>query len=540
MVLMNALRKSAASVNGARRSLLARANASAVAAFSTEHPVTRNASFASWNDDDVAHFRNVLGRPEAVLTDLDDTAPFNVDWLKKYKSESQHQLVLKPKTTEEVSQILKYCNERGLPVVPQGGNTGLVGGSVPVFDEIVLSTSAMNSVVDFDEVSGILVCEAGCILENLDTYVAKRGYMMPLDLGAKGTCQIGGNVSANAGGLRLLRYGSLHGTVLGVEAVLADGTVIDCLSTMRKDNTGYDLKQLFIGSEGTLGVVTKVSILTPPRSSSVNVALLGCEDFEAVQRAFVEAKKHLGEVLSAVEFMDRQSLDMVLSQQDWHKDPLETNCPYYILIETSGSNSTHDMEKLEAFLEDAMGSGTVVDGTVAQDTVQARKLFAIREDITLALSSRGYVYKYDLSLPISQYYRIVEETREKLTPLGAEVVCFGHLGDCNLHLNISTLEYDEKVFSAIEPFVFEFTCKYYQQLLRCLRKGHALTMMVCFFLPSTAKHRGSISAEHGIGTHKPSYLHLSKSENAIALMKQMKNMMDPKGILNPYKVLPGV
>uniref|UniRef100_K3WIE6 FAD-binding PCMH-type domain-containing protein n=1 Tax=Globisporangium ultimum (strain ATCC 200006 / CBS 805.95 / DAOM BR144) TaxID=431595 RepID=K3WIE6_GLOUD len=509
MALSTLLRRIPATA-AARRSVLRSSPQSA--AFSTERPVARNASFASWTDDDVTHFRNVLGRPEAVLTELDDTVSYTVDWLKKYKAQSQHQLVLKPKTTEEVSEILKYCHARNLPVVPQGGNTGLVGGSVPVFDEIVLSTSAMNSVIDFDEVSGILVCEAGCILENLDNYVAKKGYMMPLDLGAKGTCQIGGNVSANAGGLRLLRYGSLHGTVLGVEAVLADGTIVDCLSTMRKDNTGYDLKQLFIGSEGTLGVVTKVSILTPPRSSSVNVALLGCEDFEAVQRTFVEAKKHLGEVLSAVEFMDRQSLDMVLSQQDWHKDPLETNCPYYILIETSGSNSTHDMEKLEGFLEEAMGSGTVVDGTVAQDTVQARKLFGIREDITLALSSRGYVYKYDLSLPISQYYQIVEETREKLAPLGAEVVCFGHLGDCNLHLNISTLAYNEKVFNEIEPFVFEFTSKY----------------------------RGSISAEHGIGTHKPSYLHLSKSANAIKLMKQMKTMMDPKGILNPYKVLPEV
>ncbi|KAG2502831.1 hypothetical protein JM18_009629, partial [Phytophthora kernoviae] len=264
----------------------------------------RSPTFASWNDEDKTYFQQLL-KPESVLTDADDTEAYTVDWLKKYKANSSHQMVLKPKTTEQVSAILKYCNERNLPVVPQGGNTGLVGGSVPVYDEIVLSTSSMSNVVSFDEVSGILVCEAGCILENLDNYVAKHGYMMPLDLGAKGTCQIGGNVATNAGGLRLLRYGSLHGTVLGVEAVLADGTVIDCLSTMRKDNTGYDLKQLFIGSE----------------------------DFESVQRAFVEAKKHLGEVLSAVEFMDRQSLDMVLSQQDWTKDPLETPSPFYVLIE---------------------------------------------------------------------------------------------------------------------------------------------------------------------------------------------------------------
>ncbi|KAI9911723.1 hypothetical protein PsorP6_008807 [Peronosclerospora sorghi] len=469
----------------------------------------RNPALASWTDEDKTYFQQLLN-PESVLTRPDDTEAYTVDWLKKYKSSSNHQMVLKPKTTEQISAILKYCNERNLPVVPQGGNTGLVGGSVPIHDEIVLSMRSMNKVISFDDVSGILVCEAGCILEYLDNYVAKHGYMMPLDLGAKGTCQIGGNVATNAGGLRLIRYGSLHGTVLGIEAVLADGTVIDCLSTMRKDNTGYDLKQLFIGSEGTLGIVSKVSILTPPRSCCKNVALLACKDFKSCQKAFVEAKKNLGEVLSAVEFMDRQSLDMVLSQQDWSKDPLELPSPFYVLIETSGTNTSHDMEKLEAYLEDVMESGVVIDGTIAQDETQAQRLFMLREDISMSLSSRGYVYKYDISLPISQYYQIVEEVREIMEPLGAEVVGFGHMGDCNLHLNISTLEYDEKVLSALEPYVFEWTSKY----------------------------RGSISSEHGIGSHKPSYLHLSKSDNSIQLMKQLKCVMDPKGILNPYKVIP--
>lgn len=441
-MLSSLLRRPSMALAAGRRSLSAAA--------------ARNSALASWNEEDKAFFQQLL-RPENVLTEADDTASYTTDWLKKYKAGSSHQMVLRPKSTEQVSAILKYCNERRLPVVPQGGNTGLVGGSVPVHDEIVVSTSSMNSVLSFDEVSGILVCEAGCVLENLDNYVAKFGYMMPLDLGAKGTCQIGGNVSANAGGLRLLRYGSLHGTVLGVEAVLADGTVIDHLSTMRKDNTGYDLKQLFIGSEGTLGFITKVSILTPPRSSSVNVALLGCEDFNAVQKAFVEAKKQLGEVVSAIEFFDRQSLDMVLTQQDWVKDPLESSYPFYVLIETSGSNASHDMEKLEAYLEDVMTEGVVVDGTVAQDAAQGRKLFMIREDITVALSSRGYVYKYDISLPMEQYYKIVEETREKLAPLGAEVVGYGHLGDSNLHLNVSTLEADDRVFNELEPYVFEWT-----------------------------------------------------------------------------------
>lgn len=476
--LLRASRRSATGLSAARCSQRGFASVAA-----------RNPALASWGEDDKAYFQQLL-RPENVLTEADDTEAYTVDWLKKYKAVSSHQMVLRPKTTEQVSAILKYCNERRLPVVPQGGNTGLVGGSVPVHDEIVVSTSAMNSVISFDDVSGILVCEAGCVLENLDNYVAKHGYMMPLDLGAKGTCQIGGNVSANAGGLRLLRYGSLHGTVLGVEAVLADGTVIDCLSKMRKDNTGYDLKQLFIGSEGTLGFVTKVSILTPPRSSSVNVALLGCEDFGSVQKAFVEAKKHLGEVLSATEFFDRQSLDMVLSQQDWVKDPLETSCPYYLLIETSGSNTAHDMEKLETYLEDVMGEGVVVDGTVAQDAAQGRKLFMIREDITVALSTRGYVYKYDISLPMDQYYKIVEETREKLAPLGAEVVGYGHLGDSNLHLNISTLEYDDKVFKELEPYVFEWTCtSRLSSLTHSLVANSSCHDRCCFFSPVPRQHQ---------------------------------------------------
>lgn len=420
----------------------------------------RLASFASWDDSDLRFFRETLGHG-AVLTAQEDTAPHHIDWLRKFRAEnSDRQLVLKPRSAEQVAAVLRHCNERRLAVVPQGGNTGLVGGGVPVFDEIVLSTSAMNQVLSFDDVSGVLVCEAGCVLEQLDDFVARRGYAMPLDLGAKGSCQIGGNVATNAGGLRLLRYGSLHGSVLGVEAVLADGSVLDCLSAMRKDNTGYDLKQLFIGSEGTLGIVTKIAILTPPRPQAVNVSVLGCNDFDAVQRAFVQARRHLGEVLSAAEFMDRPSLDMVLSQFEHHKDPLETKYPFYLVLETSGSNNAHDVAKLEAFLDDAMSTGAVVDGTVAQDATQARKFFSLREHVPLALAARGYVFKYDFSLPMSQFYRIAAETRERLAHLDAQVVCYGHLGDSNVHLNVSTLAYDEAVARELEPFVYEFTCTY--------------------------------------------------------------------------------
>ncbi|ETV66157.1 hypothetical protein H257_17309 [Aphanomyces astaci] len=475
--------------------------------FSAHGDIPRGA-FAKVTDSDIAHFRSVCS---GVLTDADEVAPFNSDWLNKYHGHSS--VVLRPKTTQEVSDILKYCNDRRLAVVPQGGNTGLVGGSVPVHDEVILSTGNMNVIESFDDVSGIVVCQAGCILETLDTHVGKSGYMMPLDLGAKGTCQIGGNASTNAGGLRLLRYGSLHGSILGIEAVLADGTIVDCLSTMRKDNTGYDLKQLFIGSEGTLGVITKLSVLTPPRPASINVALVGCNSFDAVQKTYVAARRHLGEILSAVEFMDRASLDMVLRSQSTLVDPLETACPFYVLLETAGSRADHDMDKLDAYLAHVLESGDVVDGTVAQDAHQARKLFGIREDITLALSATGYVYKYDVSVPMDAYYTIVEDTRNHLKAFDdVQVVGYGHLGDGNMHLNISTPTYNSQVMAAIEPFVFEWT----------------------------AARRGSISAEHGIGTHKPAFLHLSKVKNAINMMHQMKALYDPRGILNPYKVLPNV
>lgn len=235
------------------------------------YPIARG-RFSSITDSDIKHFESLLGA-NRVITDAADIQPHNIDFLQAVRGSSQ--VLLKPKTTEEVSAILRHCNSAKLAVCPQGGNTGLVGGSVPVFDEIILSTQLMDNIEFIDSVSGILICQAGAVLEKLEEKVNEVGLCMPLDLGAKGSCHIGGNVSTNAGGLRLLRYGNLHGSVLGVEAVKADGTVLDLISNFKKDNTGYHLKHLFIGSEGTLGVVTKVSIACPTASKAVNVAFLG-------------------------------------------------------------------------------------------------------------------------------------------------------------------------------------------------------------------------------------------------------------------------
>ncbi|KAK0621171.1 hypothetical protein B0T17DRAFT_508544 [Bombardia bombarda] len=528
-----------------QQSSLARAAATAVRCFSSSRPrqlqqtqqrcanntkftsetypeIKRDGRFATITADHVSYFRGLLGTESAVIDGVtsdsaaDDLEPFNSDWMRKYRGHCK--LVLKPGSTDEVSKILKYCNDNMLAVVPQGGNTGLVGGSVPVFDEIVINLSRMNQIIDFDEVGGTLVAGAGCILEVADQFLASKGYIFPLDLGAKGSCQIGGNLSTNAGGLRLLRYGSLHGTVLGIEAVLPDGTIVDDLCKLRKNNTGYDLKQLFIGAEGTIGIITKVSIQCPQRSTAQNVAFFGLESFEKVQQAFREAKGQLSEILSAFELMDEGSQALIRDVTK-NRKPLDDKYPFYCLIETSGSNADHDSEKLQAFLEDVMEKGIVSDGTLAQDETQIKALWAWREGITEALGHLGGVYKYDVSIPLKEMYQLVEDTRARVDAAGLlgdtddhpvrAVVGYGHMGDSNLHLNVSTRRFDKRVEEVLEPFIYEWI----------------------------EKRQGSISAEHGLGLQKKKYIGYSRNPTMVGLMRQIKTFFDPNGIMNPYKYL---
>ncbi|XP_055964370.1 D-2-hydroxyglutarate dehydrogenase, mitochondrial [Sorex fumeus] len=474
-----------------------------VALTQERYPVQR-LPFSTLTADDLATFEHII--PGRVVTDPEQLEASNVDWLRSVRGCSR--VLLKPRSTEEVSRILRHCHGRNLAVNPQGGNTGMVGGSVPVFDEIILSTTLMNQVISFHDVSGTLVCQAGCVLEELSRYVEERGFIMPLDLGAKGSCHIGGNVATNAGGLRFLRYGSLRGTVLGLEVVLADGTVLNCLSSLRKDNTGYDLKQLFIGSEGTLGVVTAVSVSCPPKPKAVNVAFLGCPGFAEVLQTFSTCKAMLGEILSAFEFMDAECMRLV-SRHLHLACPLQES-PFYILVETSGSSTSHDTEKLTGFLEHALGSGLLTDGTVATEERKIRALWALRERITEALSRDGYVYKYDLSLPVERLYDLVLDLRARLGSCARHVVGYGHLGDGNLHLNVTAEAFSAELLGSLEPYVYEWT----------------------------AGQRGSVSAEHGLGFKKKDVLGYSKPPTAVLLMRQLKALLDPKGILNPYKTLP--
>ncbi|KAM0214554.1 hypothetical protein ACHAQI_003611 [Fusarium lateritium] len=483
----------------------------------------RDARFAQVTPEHVARFREILGNnPSAIIdgitdgvgVDAADFETYNEDWMHKYKGQSK--LVLRPGTTDEVSGILKYCNEQRLAVVPQGGNTGLVGGSIPVFDEIVINMARMNEIRSFDEVSGSLVIDTGCVLEAVDSYLAQKGYIFPLDLGAKGSCHVGGNVATNAGGLRLLRYGSLHGSVLGVEAVMPNGTIINDLCTLRKNNTGYDVKQLFIGAEGTLGIITKIAIQCPQRSPAVNVAVFGIESYDKAQLAFREAKKQLSEILSAFELMDGRS-QRIVSEVKGQEHPLEGEYPFYCLIETSGSNGEHDYAKLEAFLEDVMTREVIADGVVAQDETQLRNLWGWREGITECLGHWGGTYKYDISIPLNEMYTIVEDTKARLTEAGllgdtpdhpvVDVLGYGHMGDSNLHLNIPVRRYDPAVEKALEPWVYEWI----------------------------QKRSGSISAEHGLGIAKKKFIGYSRDDTTIGLMKQIKNLFDPVSFI----LLPG-
>jgi D-2-hydroxyglutarate dehydrogenase len=475
--------------------------------------VLRDDRFALLNDTDIAFFERTLG-PNAVITDPTDLQAYNNDWMGRYSGAAN--VALRPRETSCIADIMRYCNERRIAVVPQGGNTGLVGGSVPVFDEVILSLSAMNKILSFDETSGHVVAEAGVILEALDGFVGDKGYRVPLDLGAKGSCQIGGNVATNAGGSRFLRYGSLRGSVLGLEVVLPDGRVMDTLTCLKKDNTGYDLKQLHIGGEGTLGIITKVSMSCPIRSSSINTAVVKVENFANVVKLLHLTKLRLGEILSAFEFMDAQSVNMASRELSHVSNPLETSdaesCSY-VLIESSGSDSEHDRIKLDRFVEEAFEQGLAVDGVVAESTAQADALWDLRESLPEAVMKAGKAggtLKYDVSLPLSSFYDLVEESRAQLEGL-ADVVGWGHIGDGNLHLNIAVR--DRKSFDMarrkIEPWVYEWV----------------------------SKHRGSISAEHGLGQMKAGAIGYSKSQVAIDIMRLIKNTLDPNGICNPYKVL---
>lgn len=384
----------------------------------------------------------------------------------------------------------------------------MVAGSVPVGSEIVLSMARLNQIQSFDDTSGILHCDSGCILETLENYVGEKGFILPYDLGAKGSCHIGGNVATNAGGIRYLRYGSLHGSVLGLEVVLSDGKILNMMNSMRKDNTGYDLKQLFIGSEGTLGVITKVSILCPVKPVNKIVAFLSIKQFEDIRIVLKKFRTEMASFLSAFEMIDEATMHAVETNLN---QTLPFHSPFYVLIELSMSQYDDIEPQLMTMLDNLMTEGIVVDGTYSKELTVMQKLWTLRERCAEALLRDGYCYKYDVSLNFTNYYELVEVMRERLKDIPTTRISgYGHVGDSNLHLTVTSKEYDKKTHTMIEPFIYEWI----------------------------QKHQGSISAEHGIGLKKRNFLHLAKSNEIIDIMKRVKHIFDDKAILNPGKVLP--
>ena len=326
-------------------------------------------------------------RKESIITDPTKLEEYNIDWTKHYKGNSQ--ILCRPKSTQEVSSILQYCNEQKIPIVPQGGNTGVVGSGIPIDREIILSLQNLNQIESFDRDNGILTCGSGCILQTLqDTVSSTYDHLVPIDLGAKGSCMIGGNVSTNAGGSYYYRFGSIHANILGLEVVLPNGSILDLMNANRKDNTGYDLKHLFVGAEGTLGVITKIVMSCPRLPQARNVAFLACDTFQDVQQTLALAKKELGETLAAFEFLDQQVLDIVATdkliplvkcENNDGGDP--RNYQFCVLVETLGANNEHDKEKMSSFLEKSMESSLVVDGVLAQDLKQVSTLHCISLDV---------------------------------------------------------------------------------------------------------------------------------------------------------------
>eukprot|EP00934_Nitzschia_sp_Nitz4_P005124 Nitzschia sp. Nitz4//scaffold26_size159584//42967//44657//NITZ4_002479-RA/size159584-snap-gene-0.28-mRNA-1//-1//CDS//3329545046//5114//frame0 len=476
-------------------------------------------SLASPSDADISHFQTLLNdKPGSIITaDSDAMEKYSTDITYKYKAKNPS-VVLRPETTEQVSSILKYCNDQNIGVVPQGGNTGLVGGSVGLDSEIVLSLEKMNQIHSLDPSSGILKVQSGVILQELQDWAAARNFLVPVDLGAKGTCQIGGTVSTNAGGSYYYRYGSLHANIMGLEVVVADGSVLNLSydPSHLKDNTGYEMKHLFVGAEGTLGIVTNIALLCPPLPKAKTAAFLACATYDDVCATMALAKSELGEVLAAYEFMDGRILDLV--EDHGIPLPLDDKYPYCVLVETHGSNEEHDTAKMEAFVEASMEQEMVIDGVLAQNLGQLEEFWRVRESCNPSAAASGYVYKYDVSLTATDFEDFSNEVEQGLKEtLGEETgaICtnWGHVIDGNLHLNViipGKMQKDEALYACVDKLVIDTV----------IARG------------------GSISAEHGLGQFKHKHMTRIKDPATLATMRAVKDLFDPKGIMNPGKYLP--
>jgi len=429
-------------------------------------------------------------------------------------------LVVRPASTAEVAAVVRICAEARLPIVPQGGNTGLVGGGVPPEDgdNIVLALGRMNRIRAIDPVNFTMTVEAGCILAQLQEAAAEIDRLFPLSLGAEGSCQIGGNLSTNAGGIAVLRYGNTRELTLGLEVVLPDGQIWDGLRGLRKDNTGYDLKQLFIGAEGTLGVITAATVKLFPKPREIETTFLGLTRVEDVMALFARARAATADQLTAFELIPRAALDLALAHVPGTIDPLALRHSWYVLIELSSSQTESGIRGLlERLLESALEEGLVADGVIAESGAQAKELWRIREAIVEAQLYSGSI-KHDVSVPVSRVaefiIRATAAVSERLP--GIRPMAFGHVGDGNIHFNLTQPEGAD-------------TASY-------LARWHEFNDIVHGVVREL---HGSISAEHGVGALKRDEIARYKSPVEIELMRRVKHALDPANIMNPGKVVSG-
>ena len=452
-----------------------------------------------------------------VLIDGDLTA-YEQDW--RQRARGRALAVVRPGSTDEVAAVVRACAARGASIVPQGGNTGLAVGSVPDDSgtQVVLSLRRMDAVRAIDAANLTITVEAGGILQNLQQAAEQAGFLFPLSMASEGSCTIGGNLAANAGGTQVLRYGNARELCLGLEVVTAQGEVWNGLSGLRKDNTGYDLRDLFIGSEGTLGIITAATMKLYPLPAARLIAWAAVPSMQAAVDLLGLAHQHLGAGLTGFEVMNQFALSLVDKHYPQQRVPLFRTSPWCVLLENSDHESEdHARTLFERLLEAALEAGCVNDAVVAESLSQAQALWHIRESIPLAQAEEGLNIKHDISVPVSRIPAFVAETDALLAREvpGVRLVDFGHLGDGNLHYNVQAPEGgDAKAF---------------------LREQEERINTLVF--DAVARHGGSISAEHGIGSLKAAKLPHYKSPVALRMMRAIKQALDPKGIMNPGRVL---
>jgi D-lactate dehydrogenase (cytochrome) len=463
--------------------------------------------------DLLARFAAIVGEKYAI-TDPQAQAPYLLEMRDMYRGATP--MVLRPASVAEVAAVLKLANETATGIVPQGGNTGLVGGQTPLQGEILLSLNRLDRIREVDPISNTMTCEAGVTLQRAREAATTVDRLYPQLLPSEGTCTIGGNLSTNAGGTAALAHGIARSHALGLEVVLADGRVLDNLNKLKKDNTGYDLKNLFIGAEGTLGVITAAVLRLVPRPRSVETAFVGVPSPEAALELLGLATERTADGVTSFELMLRMGIELVLKHGAGCRDPLPAAYPWYVLIELSSQARSGLRDVLEDILAAGLERGLVADATIADSLDQARMFWRIRELFGEVQRHEGGSIKHDISVPVAAVPTFIADANAAVAELipGARPLPFGHLGDGNIHYNVTQPAGADKT---------EF-----------LARWHDVNAAV---FAVVVRHGGSISAEHGIGVMKRELLPKVKDPVAYDLMRTLKRTLDPKGILNPGKVL---